>query len=183
MKSYINNQFDRNGSVIAITLLIMVALSLSSLMAMNIAVSDSIIMRNSRSYRTDLYRAETGLTLAGETHVESWLSPDSDLFDLSVDDAAVMVEDFSITGVDGDDMPAMGSYAIARIDGAPAAGSLSGKFYALGHQAPMPAGSGCSAKSFEIRRYGVLATGSSRPDKPDVGVTVEAGVYKVFNIF
>jgi hypothetical protein len=164
-----------------ITLLVLAALTLSSLMAMNVAVSDGAIMRNNRTYRCDLYRAETGITVAGEHHAASWLAPDSDLFDLSLDEAAVMVDDFTIAGVDGHDMPVMGKYAVARIESAPAAGSLSERFYALGHQAPMPIGSGFSARSFEIRRYGVLSTGSSNPDRP--GVTVEAGVYKVFNAF
>lgn len=183
MKARLDNRLDHNGSALVLTLLLMAALLLSSLMAMNIAVTDSSIMKNSRSYRTDLYRAETGITLAGETHSESWLASDSALFDLSREDAVVVVKGFFIAGADGDDMPSMGNYSIARIESDPAVGSLSEQFYALGHQAPMPVGSGFSAREFEIRRYGVLSTGSSRPDRPDAGVTVEAGMYKVFNLF
>ena len=80
-------------------------------------------------------------------------------------------------------LTAMGSYSIARIESTPAPGLPSEKFYALSHQAPMPSGSGFSAMNFEIRRYGILSTGLSKQGRPDSGVTVEAGLYKVFNAF
>ncbi len=182
MKSCLKNSFAENGSAIVMTLLIMAALTLSMLMAINVAFNDSSIMKNSRAYLCDLYRAETGITVAEEEHAGSWLAADSDLFDLSKEDAAVIVNDFTITGPDGEPMPAMGSYSIARIEKAPAEDSPSKAFYALGHTAPMPAGSGCSAVKFEIRRYGILSTGSSEQG-PGAGVTVEAGLYKVLNKF
>jgi hypothetical protein len=159
----------------------MMALLLASVMAVNMAVSDSSIMRNSRIYRDALCRAETGITVAEETQAESWLASDSDLFDLSQEDAAVAVSGFSIADAAGNDMPAMGSFSIARLESAPSSGSLSERFYALGHLAPMPSGSGFSARDFEIRRYGILSTGSSGQGRS--GVTVEAGLYKVFNAF
>lgn len=181
IRTPLNGKAGQQGTAIIIAMLVLAALSLASLMAVNMAVSDSSIMRNNRTYRSDLYRAETGITVAGEYHAASWLASDSDLFDLSLDEAAVIVNGFTIAGVDGNDMPVMGKYAVARIESTPAAGSLSERFYALGHQAPMPIGSGFSARSFEVRRYGILSTGSSKPGRP--GVTVEAGVYKVFNAF
>jgi hypothetical protein len=174
---------ETRGSALMVTMMVMMALLLAAVMAVNMAVSDSIIMRNNRIYRDDLYRAETGVTVARETQADSWLASDSELFDLSREDAAVTVDGFSIAGADGADLPSMGSYSIARIESDPEEGALSEQFYALGHRAPMPSGAGYSARSFEIRRYGILSTGSSRLDRPVRGVTVEAGLYKVFNSF
>ena len=173
----------QKGSTMAVTLMIMAVLILSLTMAMNIVVENSGMMKNSRGYRDDLYRAETGLTLAVETQAESWLAADSVLFDLSRDDAEMVVDGFSITDADGREMPVMGRYTIARIESEAAEDSPSKAFYPLGHQAPIPSGSGYSAMKFEIRRYGIRSTGASRPKNTADGVTVEAGLYKVFNIF
>ncbi|MEW6077145.1 MAG: PilX N-terminal domain-containing pilus assembly protein [Thermodesulfobacteriota bacterium] len=183
MKHPENRAGGMRGSALMVTMLVMMALLLTAVMAVNMAMSDSSIMRNNRLYRDALYRAETGITLARETHADSWLAPDSELFDLSREDAAVTVNGFSVSGPDGNDLPAMGNYSIARIERDPEDESLSKQFYALGHRAPMPSGAGYSARSFEIRRYGVLSNGLSRPDRPAGGVTVEAGLYKVFNAF
>ncbi len=183
MNTAVNDRPGQAGTIIVVTLLVLAALTVSSLMAVNMAVSDGTVMRNSRTYRCDLYRAETGITVAKAAHTDSWLASDSILFDLSEGSAGVTEEGFSISGLDGNDLPAMGRYVIARIETVPAAGSLSEKFYPLSHMAPMPSGSGYSAMNFEIRRYGILSTGSSKKDRPDTGVTVEAGLYKVFNRF
>ena len=173
----------QEGTIIVVTLLILAALTLSALMAVNMAVSDGTVMRNTRTYQCNLYRAETGITVAKETHADSWLAPDSVLFDLSLNNAGISVDKFAIPGVDGEDMPVMGSYAIARIESMPEPGSPSEMFYALSHRAPMPSGAGFSAMNFEIRRYGIIAKGTSEQGKPGAGVTVEAGLYKVFNRF
>ena len=175
------NDGSEAGAVIIVTLMILTILSMSSLMAVNMAVSDSRIMRNSRSYHCSLYRAETGITLAGEKHATSWLDPDSDLFDLSLDDAAFAVDNFCLVGIDGKDTPVMGGFKIGRIEKVPAARTLSDRFNHLGHRAPMPVGSGFSAMNFEIRRYGILSTGTYPQGKSNV--TVEAGLYKIFNRF
>jgi hypothetical protein len=182
-RAVMNKAAGQNGTIIVVTLLILAALTLSALMAVNMAVCDGSVMRNSRMYQCDLYRAETGITVARETHADTWLAPDSVLFDLSLDNAGITVDQFSIPGVNGEDLPAMGRYVISRIESVPAPGSPSERFYALSHRAPMPSGSGFSAMNFEIRRYGIISTGSSKKDRPGSGVTVEAGLYKVFNRF
>ena len=183
VKRDVNEAAGQKGTIIVVTLLILAALTLSALMAVNMAVSDGAVMRNSRTYQCDLYRAETGITVARETHADSWLAPDSVLFDLSLDNAAISVDKFSIPGLDGKTMPVMGSYSIARIEGMPEPGSPSEQFYALSHKAPMPSGAGFSAMNFEIRRYGIISTGTSKQDGTAAGVTVEAGLYKIFNRF
>jgi len=175
--------WHQKGSTMTVTLMIMAVLILSLTMAMNIVVENSGMMRNSRGYRHDLYRAETGITLAVETQAESWLAPDSVLFDLSRGDAEIQVDGFSVADADGREMPVMGRYTIARIESGAAEDSPSKAFYRLGHQAPVPPGSGYSAMKFEIRRYGICSTGTSKPQNPADGVTVEVGLYKVFNIF
>ncbi len=169
----------QKGSVIGITLLMVAALSLSSLMVADLALEDSAMMRNSREYRTGLYRAETGISLAGESHRQTWLAADSDLFDEIAEDAAWVEEGFAVTDKQGSALLDMGRYQIARIEANPAGDSLSENFYTLNHRAPVHSGAGFSAKNFEIRRYGIISTGFVHGRDP--GVTIEAGLSKIFN--
>lgn len=183
METSVKEVSGQKGIIVIVTLLVLSVLTLSSLMAINMAAGDGAVMRNSRVFRSNLYRAETGITVAGESHSDSWLAPDSILFDLSQKDAGVRVDSFSLTGPDGKDIPSMGRYVLARIERGPASGTVSEQFYPLNHKAPVPSGSGYSAMNFEIRRYGILSTGSANNNGSNAGVTVEAGLYKVFNRF
>ncbi|MFP4040101.1 MAG: PilX N-terminal domain-containing pilus assembly protein [Desulfosudaceae bacterium] len=172
---------DREGSVVAVAMLLLMVLSLSALMAMTMTLNDSAMMRNNRDYRRMLYKAETALALAAQTHRDSWLAADSPLFDEADPEAEVVADDFTLADKEGTDLPAMGRYRIARIESDPGVDSLSEKFYHLGHRAPLKGQAGFSARDFERRRYGLLAIGYDR--RGNDGVSIEAGFSKIFNKF
>ncbi|MFO8047897.1 MAG: pilus assembly PilX N-terminal domain-containing protein [Desulfosudaceae bacterium] len=172
---------DREGSVVAVAILLLMVLSLSALMALTMTLNDSAMMRNNRDYRSMLYKAETALALAAQTHRDSWLAADSSLFDEADAGAEVVVDNFTLADKEGNDLPAMGRYRLTRIESDPGADSLSERFYHLGHRAPLKGRAGFSARDFERRRYGLLATGFDR--RGNEGVSIEAGFSKIFNKF
>ncbi|MFP4444928.1 MAG: hypothetical protein ACLFPD_01610 [Desulfosudaceae bacterium] len=163
----------------AVAMLVLAALSLSSLLALTMVLNDSAMMRNNRDYRRMLYRAETGLALAAQTHRTTWLAPDSVLFDEDDPQAVFKCNPFTLADKQGNSLPALGRYRIARIQSAPAAGSLSARFYDISHRAPLTGRAGFSARDFELRRYGIRSTGFDQRGRD--GVTIEAGLAKVFN--
>jgi len=176
----VSGRLDRQaGSVMAMAMLVLAALTLSSLLALTMVLNDSAMMRNNRDYRRTLYRAETGLALAAQTHRTTWLDPDSVLFDEDDSQAVFERNPFTLADAGGNNLPAMGHYRIARIESAPASGSLSAQFYAIGHRAPLTGRAGFSARDFELRRYGIQSTGFDRRGRE--GVRIEAGLAKVFN--
>ena len=178
-----NNQ----GSTMIVALLILIALSLSVFMAMDGSITNSKMMRNSRDYRDNFYRAETGISVATELAQATWLSPTSLLFDMSDGNAEINNANVEIIDEDGDPID-IAAYEIARIedyngkseiDDKLDADALTRSFYSLAHTSPPPVGSKMSPKNFEIRRYGIHS--QANPRKGSGRITLENGLFKLFN--
>ncbi len=171
-RDIINN--DR-GSAIIIAILMSLALTTTVFIAMENSTTSSRMMRSHRDYRDRLYRAETGITIAQENHLTTWLNSTSNLFNFTNYNDQVGA-DVSILDENGANL-VVASYVIARIESAPPANTTSASLaYMLNHQAPPPIGDGTSPKSFEIRRYGIQSTVA-----PENTITVESGLSKYFN--
>ncbi|MCP4551835.1 MAG: hypothetical protein GY834_07300 [Bacteroidetes bacterium] len=166
---------NESGSAIVAALLMGLALSLAVFIAMDNSLFNSRTMRNSRQYIDNLYRGETGITVACEENRTTWLASASNLFQLT-NTVPVGNANVQITDENGNPLT-VASYVIARIEIAPTPGTLSDSFpYKLNHQAPPPIGSKSSVRKFEIRRFGIRST-----VQPANTLTVESGLYKTFN--
>ena len=154
-------------------LLMLLGLSLTVFMAARIAVSNSRMMLNNRQYRNNLYRAESVISLAAETHRETWLAPGSDLLRMGKADAVFRTpaDEAVEIRISEQEMQQAGRYEIYRVE------QGQEQFYALPHKAPAMIGSGTSGKK-EIRRYGIRATGTN--GRSNGKVVLEAGFAKVF---
>jgi len=174
---------NEKGSAIVVALLMGLALSLAVFIAVDNSLSNSRMMRSNRQYRDNLYRAETGLTVAAEQNQTTWLAPGSALFQATTTfgvgnegNAQESNANVQILNENAAQMT-VASYVVARIEPTPLAGTLSDSFdYKMNHQAPPHIGSGSSPRYFEIRRYGIRSTA-----QPDNRLTVESGLFKTFN--
>lgn len=178
---------DNDGSIMIAALLMLVALSLAVFMASDNSLTNSRMMRNSRDYRNDLYRAESGISTAVELHKTTWLDSDSDLFDMDAGNASITNNNVQLNDEDGNPI-AIASYQIARIENYEDSDidskldddALTRDFFSLGHTAPPQVGSGMSPANFEIRRYGIDSTAVPR-DGSNNSITIESGLSKLFN--
>lgn len=159
--------------MMVVALLMLLGLSITVFMAARIAVSNSRMMLNNRQYRNNLYRAESVISLAAETHRETWLAPESDLLKMEKADAVYRTPagELEEIRISEDETQKAGRYEIYRIE------PEQDQFYALPHKAPTMIGSGTSGKK-EIRRYGIQATGTN--GQGNGKVMLEAGFAKVF---
>ena len=184
----LNSPLNNNdGAVMIIALLMLAALSLTAFMASDNSLTNSRMMRNNRDYINNLYRAESGISAAVERHQKTWLDFDSDLFDLDAGGVCITNNNVQVKGDDGA-LISIASYQVARIENYKASdinhklddNALTRDFYALGHKAPPPIGSGTSPANFEIRRYGIKSKAIPRDGSPS-STTIESGLSKFFN--
>jgi hypothetical protein len=168
--------YNQCGSLMIAALLMIAGLCLTVFMAAEITMTNNRIMQNSRIYRSNLYRAQSIISLAAEEHRQEWLNADSDLFDLENSQAAYIENGICLSAGQAGDFN-LGRCEIARLEDDPEADSVSAKFYRMSHIAPPAIGSGSSGRMAQ-RRYGVLATGTDRgrPGK----VVLEAGFSRIF---
>lgn len=76
---------NKEGSVIIAVILILAGLSVVVFMASDDSITGNRLIKLGREYRNNTYRADTGVSLAIESHKETWLKSDSELFDLGND--------------------------------------------------------------------------------------------------
>ena len=120
----INND---KGSAIIAALLMTLALSLAVFIAMDNSLSNSKMMRSNREYTDNLYKAETGITVAVEEHQTTWLSSASTLFSDTTGNATEGNPNVTIVDENAANMT-LASYVVGRIQSSPAVGSFSENF-------------------------------------------------------
>ncbi len=188
MKRIVTHPISNNaGSATIVALLMLAALSLTVFMAMDTSMMNSSMMRNNRDYRENLYRSESGLTIATENHQNVWLQAASPLFSISAGDAEIIDQDASINDADGNpvrvaqyDIARVEDYTDGTIDSKLAEESLTRDFFPLPHFGPPVIGTGMSARNFEIRRYGIHTRAVDKRDNV-TSLTIESGLWKIFN--
>ena len=182
-----NSLQNNDGSIMIVALLLLVALSVTVFMASESSLTNSRMMRNNRAYLDNLYRAESGISMAIQENRDTWLDTGSALFDMDAASAVYTENPVQITDENGNPVN-VARYEVARledyngdsdVDNKLDADALTRQFYSMAHTAPPSIGSGMSPKNFEMRRYGIMA--QAIPRLGFNSLTLISGLSKLFN--
>ena len=176
--SLIKKKFkDETGIVSVVSLMVLVTLTITGVVAINIANNETGIVRNEQISTIDFYDAETGINDA-RINFNNWLTDD-----FLTDAQTAANSTFDTIAEDADGNP-MASIQVRCIENNGTGGTVSPIFNdvadnmpAMPHIGPPPEGSGFSLRDFETRRYGITSTSGNG------NTIVQAGVWKVFNKF
>lgn len=166
---------DETGIVSVVSLMVLVTLTISGVVAINMANNETNIARNEQISTNDFYNAETGINDA-RINFNNWLTDD-----FLTDAQTAANSTFDSIAEDADGNP-MASIQVRCIENngtgdtvSPIFGDVADEVPAMAHIAAPPEGSGYSLKYFETRRYGITSTSGTG------SMVVQAGVWKVFN--
>jgi len=178
IKKTLNNE---EGMVMIVTLMVMMMLTISGVVAIDISNNETSIVRNEQFASSEFYNAETGINDA-RLNFNSWL--DNNFLNSSVttanrtwqsistDDSGNGLATLQIRCIEG-----TGSSVFDADPTTPAIdpGDVADEMPIMSHKASPPEGSGYSVKYFEVRRYSITSTSNT-------GNTVlQTGIWKVFN--
>ena len=165
---------SEDGMVLISTMVILLILTISGIAAITISNNEASIVRNEQMSASEFYDAETGLNDA-RLNYRTWMT---DTF-LSTDEttASSTLDSLSVDG-DGNSLATLQIRCIEDNNGGsvtPIFNNVADEIPAMSHTASPGAGSGYSARYFQIRRYGITSTSK------DGNTVLQIGAWKVFN--
>jgi len=168
VKKTINNE---NGFVLVVAMLILAIVTVIGVGATRTSETELQIASNERQIADDLYDAEAVIIDMLEMATSTWAAPASTL--LTEDDKAgpsyAASVDFDDDGTDD------GAVEVRCVQDTDADTANANDLPVHSHVGDPPAGSGYSAKHFEVRRYAITAVSTTGSTK------IQAGAWKLFN--
>lgn len=169
---FFDQHLDNNdGNVTIVSLMVLVVLTLAGIAAIAISNNEATIVRNQQMATTTFYNAETGINDARVNYTE-WLT---DSFLSAPETEASGEFDAFTTDDEGNPVATIQVRCIESSGSEVFGGDVADQIPAMSYTASPPAGSGYSAKYFQIRRYSITSTSTSD------NTVVQVGAWKIFN--
>ena len=162
---------NEDGLVTIVALFVMAILTIAGIAAIKISSNETQIVRNEQISTATFYDAESGINDARVNYTK-WLTDD---FLTASETAASDTFDAFTTDADGDPVAAIQVRCIESSGAQVFSGGVADEIPLMSHTSTPPAGSGYSARYFQIRRYSITATSAAD------NTVVQTGVWKIFN--